>query len=223
MPKKISVIITGASGMAGSGVLHACLVHKDVKKVTTVVRRPIVTRDDKLVEVILDDFLDWTSIEGPVSGHDACFWCLGVSSTDVRKEADYRRITYDFTMAAAKVLEKVDPGMTFCFLSGLGTKAGSRMMWARIKGKAEKDLGNFDLKVYNFRPGYIHPIKGMKSRYLSGRLLYPLLKHSKTMNVEADEFGLAMINAVLFGSEKKTLENVDIKELAERDGPSGSK
>jgi len=220
MAKKISVILTGASGNAGSGVLHACLGHPAVEKVTAVVRRPLGKKDDKLVEVVLDDFLDWSKIKAKLGNHDACFWCLGISQSDVKTEAEYRRITYDLTMAAAKVLEKLDPGMTFCFLSGLGTKENGRFMWARIKGQTEKDLGDFKFKLYNFRPGFIHPVEGTKSRYLSGRLLYPLLKHSKTMSVEADDFGLAMINATLYGYEKTTLENIDIRDLAQRKGPS---
>lgn len=218
MPKKISVLLTGASGNAGSGVLYACLGHPVVEKVTAIVRRPLGQKDDKLVEVILNDFLDWTKIEDKLGGHDACFWCLGISQSDVKTEAEYRRITYDFTMAAAKVLEKLNPGMTFCFLSGLGTKEDSSFMWARIKGQAEKDLRNLKFKLYNFRPGFIHPIKGVKSRYLSGRLLYPLLKHSKKMSIEAEDFGRAMINATLYGYGKKTLENIDIRELAQLKG-----
>jgi hypothetical protein len=119
-------------------------------------------------------------------------------------------------MEAGKVLEQVNPSMTFCFLSGLGTKIESRMMWARIKGKAERDLANFKLKLYNFRPGFIHPIKGHKSSSMLGSFLYPFIKNSKKYSVEANEFGLAMINVTLYGFEKHYLENADIIELAKR-------
>ncbi|WP_455392193.1 hypothetical protein [[Eubacterium] cellulosolvens] len=214
MKKSISVIITGATGDAGSGVLSACMKAPRVQKITTITRKPLPIKNDKLVQVIHDDFLNYSKIEDRLKDHDGCYWCLGVSQSKVRKEEDYTRITYDFTMAAAKVLDKLNPGMTFCFLSGMGTKPDGRMMWARVKGKAEIDLGKFNFKLYNFRPAFIHPIKGRKSHYLSARILYPFIKNSKKMCVEADEFGRAMINATLYGYEKQTLENIDIRELA---------
>lgn len=218
MSKKISVIITGATGNAGSGVLHACLNHPEVKKVSVIIRRSTGNKHEKLVEIIHDDFQNYQKIKNKLTGHDACFWCLGVSQSKVRKEEDYHRITYDYTMEAAKVLEKLNPGMTFCFLSGLGTKENGRMMWARIKGKAEADLANFNFQLFNFRPGFIHPIKGHKSSTMLGSILYPFIKNSAKYSVEADEFGLAMINATLFGYDKHNLENADIRELAKRKG-----
>lgn len=214
MPKSISVIITGATGDAGSGVLHACLNHPAVNKISVITRRSTGMEHKKLVEIIHDDFLNYSKIEDKLAGHDACYWCIGVSQLKFRKEADYHRMTYEFTIEAAKVLEKLNPSMTFCFLSGMGTKQKSRMMWARIKGKTEADLGKFNFKRYNFRPGFIHPIKGRKSHYIWAKILYPFIKNSKKMCVEADEFGLAMINATLYGYEKHTLENPDIRALA---------
>jgi len=218
MTKKISALITGATGSAGSGVLHACLKHPAVKKVTVITRRNLDKEHKKLVEMVHDDFLDYSKIEDGMTGHDACYWCLGVSQSKVRKKEDYHRITYEYTIEAAKVLERLNPGMVFCFLTGLGTDETqkSRWMWARVKGKAEKDLGNFDLQLYNFRPGFINPIKGQKSSTMIGRLFYPFIKNSAKWCVEADEFGLAMINASLYGYETQTLENVDIRELAKR-------
>jgi uncharacterized protein YbjT (DUF2867 family) len=221
MPKAtISVIITGATGHAGSGVLHACLGHPAVGRVTALTRRALDVRDDKLVEVVHDDFLDYSRVEDRLAGQDACFWCLGVSSTKVRREEDYRRITYDYTIAAAKVLERLSPGMTFCFLSGMGTDEtqGSRMMWARVKGKAEADLTMFDLQVYAFRPAFIHPLKGHRSSTLTGSILYPFIRNSKKYCVEADEMGLAMVNAALHSPPRHTLENPDIRELAKMRG-----
>jgi uncharacterized protein YbjT (DUF2867 family) len=214
MIKNISVIITGATGDAGSGVLAACIKDPRVQKITTISRKPLPIKNDKVVQIIHDNFLDYSKIEEQLKGHDACYWCLGVSQSKVRKEEDYTRITYGFTMAAAGVLDRLNSGMTFCFLSGMGTKQDGRMMWARIKGKAEIDLGKFNFQLYNFRPGFIHPIKGRKSHYLSARILYPFIKNSKKMCVEADEFGQAMINATLYGYEKHILENIDIRELA---------
>jgi uncharacterized protein YbjT (DUF2867 family) len=216
MPKAtISVILTGATGHAGSGVLHACLRHPSVGRVAALTRRPLDMKDDKLVEVVHDDFSDYSRVEGRLAGHDACFWCLGVSSTKVRGE-EYRRITYDFTIAAAKVLERLSPGMTFCYISGAGTDETQRSMmkWARVKGKVEADLALFDLRFYAFRPGFIHPIKGHKSSTLLGSLLYPLIRNSRRYCVEADEVGLAMINAALRSPPRHTLENADIRDLA---------
>lgn len=219
MSEKISVIITGATGAAGSGVLKASLDHPAVEKVSVLTRQSTGQQHHKLVEIIHDDFLDYSKIEDKLSGHNACFWCLGVSQMKVRKEADYHRITYDFTMEAARVLQKLNPGSAFCFLSGMGTDETqkSRLMWARIKGKAEKDLGNFDFRLYNFRPGYIHPVKGYKGGSALGRMLYPFIRNSAKMCVKADEFGLAMIKASLSGYEKNTLENADIRGLAKRE------
>ena len=197
-------------------MVHACLQHPAVDRVTILTRKSTGRTDEKLVEVIHDDFLDYSVIEDRMTGHDACFWCLGVSQSKVRKEAAYHRITYEFTMEAAKVLVGLNPGLTFCFLTGLGTDETqkSRMMWARIKGKAEKDLGDLDLDLYNFRPGFIHPIKGQKSSTILGTILYPFIRNSKKYCVEADEFGLSMINATLHGYDKHTLENRDIRVLA---------
>lgn len=218
MPDKITVLITGPTGNAGSGVVKACLDHPAVGEVRVLARRSLGKDHEKLLEVIHNDFWDLSDIEDRLAGLDACYWCLGVSQSKVRREADYHRITYEFTMAAARVLERLNPGMTFCFLSGLGTDETqrSRMMWARIKGKAEADLTPMDLDVYNFRPGFIHPVKGAKSSTMMGTLFYPFIKNSKKWCVEADEFGLAMINATLDGYDKHTLENPDIRQLARR-------
>ena len=219
VPKPISVVLTGATGHAGSGVLRACLGHPSVERITALTRRPLDVRDDRLVEVVHGDFADYSKVEGRLAGHDACFWCLGVSSTRVRGE-EYRRITYDYTIAAAKVLERLSPGMTFCYISGAGTDETqrSRMMWARVKGKVEADLALFDLQAYSFRPAFIHPIKGHRSSTLLGSLLYPLIKSSKRYCVEAEELGLAMINAALYAPPRRTLENADIRDLARARG-----
>lgn len=225
MEEKITVLITGPNGNAGSGVVKACLDHPRVGEVRVLTRRSLGKDHENLVEIIHDDFLDYSPIEDGLTGLDATFWCLGVSQSKVRREADYHRITYEFTIEAAKALERLNPGMTFCFLTGLGTDETqkSRMMWARIKGKAEKDLGEFDLDLYNFRPGFIHPIKGHESSTILGSILYPFIRSSAKYCVEADEFGLAMINATLLGYEMHTLENPDIRELARRtSGPKAN-
>jgi len=216
MSKNISVILTGATGNAGSGVLYACLSHPAVDNVAVLTRNSTGINHGKIVEIIHDNFLDYTSKEAKLGGYDACFWCLGVSQMKVRKEGDYHRITHDFTIEASNMLEKLNPGMTFCFLSGMGTDETqkSRLMWARVKGKTEIDLANFNFQLYNFRPGFIHPIKGHKSNSILGSILYPFIRNSQKLCIEADELGQAMINAALSGYEKHTLENVDIRNLA---------
>jgi hypothetical protein len=141
---------------------------------------------------------------------------LGITLSKVRSKEQYTRITYDYTIEAAKVLEKLNPGMTFCFLSVpvADPSERSKMMVARVNGRTEKDLGNFDFDLYNFRTGLIHPIKSHKKRHLIVSIVYPFIKNSKTRCVEADELGMAMINATLFRYGKHTLENQDIREFA---------
>lgn len=216
MKEALSVLVTGPNGNVGSGVVHACLGHPSVGRILVLTRRPLHLDDPKVEEVVHDDFMDFSTLEDRLSCLDACYWCLGVSQTKVRREEAYHRITHGFTMAAARVLERLNPGMTFCFLSGLGTDPTqrSRMMWARVKGKAEADLLGMDLDVYNFRPGFVHPVKGARSSTLTGTLLYPFIKRSRKWCVEADELGLAMINATLHGYGTRTLENADIRRLA---------
>ncbi len=216
MEAGLRVLVTGPSGNVGSGVVKACLDHPSVDRVFVLTRRPLHLDEPKVMEIVHEDFMDYSSVEDRLSGLDACYWCLGVSQTKVRREEDYRRITYDFTMAAARVLERLKPGMTFCFLSGLGTDPAqrSRMMWARVKGRAEADLLGMDMEVYNFRPGFVHPVKGARSSTVTGTLLYPFIKNSRKWCVEADELGQAMINATIHGYGTRTLENADIRRLA---------
>lgn len=214
---KITVLITGATGVAGSGVLSACLKDSRIKKITTITRKPLLFDDKKITSILHNNFLDYSEIEDRLKGHDACFWCLGISQLKVRRKEDYTQITYGFTLNAAKVLERLNPGLTFCFLSGMGTKATgkSRMMWVWVKGKTENELGRFNLNLFNFRPGFIHPLKGQRGSII-GKIFYPFIRNSKKMCVEAEELGDAMINATLLGFEKHTLENADIKKLADK-------
>ena len=213
---RINVIITGATGVAGLGVLAACMKDSRIESIATLTRNPLPLADQRLNQIQHNDFLDYSSVEDRLRNMDACFWCLGVSQAKVRKEADYSRITHDFTLEAARVLERLNPGMTFCFLSGMGTDSSekSRMMWARIKGRTENDLKNFNLKLFNFRPGFIYPVEG-RSGPLLGKILYPFIRNSKKMFVRAEELGRAMINVTLKGCDRHTLENPDIRRMAE--------
>ncbi len=219
--KTIQAIIFGATGLAGSGVLYECLKHPRVTKITVVSRRSTGKSHAKLNEIIHQNFLDYSSIENSLRGHNACFYCLGVSQTKVRDEKKYHKMTYDFTMAAAKTLSEVNEELTFCFLSGAGTDPTmkSRFMWARIKGKAERDLESIPLKkLFIFRPGLIQPVGGKKHSLTMTRIIslfYPALyKLFPSFITNTTEFGLAMINAVLFGSTNKIFENRDIRKIA---------
>ena len=219
--KSMKVILFGATGLAGSGVLNECLKHPQVEKVTIITRKNSGIKHEKLEEIIHDDFLDYSSIKEKLSGYNACFWCLGVSQVKVRDKSKYREITLDYTLAAAKVLTEMNKEISFCFLTGVGTDPNmkSKQMWARIKGEAEKRLEDFPFKnLYIYRPGYIHPLGEIKHSLFLGRIvgpLYPLFnKLFPAFVTTTEEFGLAMINAVLNDSDKQIFENKDIREIS---------
>jgi uncharacterized protein YbjT (DUF2867 family) len=216
----MNVVLFGASGMVGQGVLRECLLDPDVYSVFSIGRSATGQQHPKLRELVHRDFLDFSSIENQLSGFDACFFCLGVSSVGM-KEEDYRRVTYDFTMAAARVLARHNPGMTFVYVSGTGTDSSEhgRTMWARVKGKTENDLLRLPFKAaYMFRPGVIVPLHGIKSKTRLVRISYaaigpllPLLRTVFPKYVTTTELlGRAMINAAKHGAAKALLENSDI-------------
>ena len=164
--------------MVGQGVLRECLLDPDVERVLSIVRAPTRQRDPKLRELAHPDFFEFSTIENEVAGYDACFFCLGVSSAGM-KEADYRHVTYDITLAAARVLARLNPNMTFVYVSGTGTDSSEkgRSMWARVKGKTENDLLRLPFKAaYLFRPGAIVPLYGVKSKTKFVQVFYTLLK-----------------------------------------------
>ncbi len=231
MDKKIKAVLFGATGMIGSGVLIECLDNVEVESVLVIGRRSCGKRHEKLKEIIHDNFLDYSIIEGELSGYNVCFFCLGVSAIGMSEE-QYHIITHDYSVKAAEVLSRLNPDMTFCFISGAGADdtLKSRMMWARVKGKAENSLKSFPFKdLYLMRPAYIQPVKGVKPSYFMYKVLrpiYPLLKLFFPKYVtNTGELGQAMINAVLYGSARKTLENKDIIQLAKsgrRPQPKGA-
>lgn len=209
--------------MVGQGVLRECLLDPDVQSVLSIGRSATGARDPKLRELVHRDFTDFSSIESQLSGFEACFFCLGVSSVGL-KEGDYRRVSYDFTMAAARVLVKLNPGMTFVYVSGTGTDSSERgrTMWARVKGKTENDLFRLPFRAaYMFRPGVIVPLHGIKSRTKAVRVAYaaigpllPLVRAVFPKYVTTTELlGRAMINAAKHGAPTTLLENADINEL----------
>jgi uncharacterized protein YbjT (DUF2867 family) len=171
------VLLFGGSGMVGRGVLRECLLDPEVTEVLAVGRRPIGVVDRKLRELLVPDVGDLAPHASDVTGFDACFWCLGVSSVG-KSEAEYRRVTYDLTLAAATVLAAANPGMTFVYVSGAGTDATEqgRSMWARVKGTTENALTRLPFRaVYRFRPGIIRPLHGIRSRTRAYRVVYAIL------------------------------------------------
>ncbi|MCB0554351.1 MAG: NAD-dependent epimerase/dehydratase family protein [Phaeodactylibacter sp.] len=217
---KIKAIITGATGMVGEGVLHVALADPRVEKVLVINRRSCGVQHEKLKELLHKDFHDLSAIESQLSGYNACYFCLGVSSVGM-KEEQYRHLTYDLTLHVAQTLARLNPDMTFCYISGAGTDSSEqgRSMWARVKGKTENDLQKLPFKaVYNFRPGYIQPMQGMKNTLKAYKVLgflYPLFRliFPKYV-VRLEEIGRAMLNATLEGYTKPVLECPDIVELA---------
>ena len=220
MTPKVSPIITGATGMVGEGVLLECLQHPDVESILVINRKPCGVSHPKLKEIILTDFFDLSGIESRLTGYNACFFCAGVSSVG-KKEPEYTRITYDLTLSFARTLSRINPGMTFCYVSGAGTDSTEkgRMMWARVKGRTENDLFKLPFKaVFAFRPAFMLPTKGQKNvlpayKYVSR--LYPVVKPLfPGYFLTLKGVGLAMINSVLYGNEKRMLEGKDIAGLA---------
>ena len=220
--EKVRAIITGATGMVGEGVLHECLKSADVEKVLVIGRRPCGAAHPKLTEIIHKDFFDLSAIENHLSGWNACFFCLGVSSMSVSDE-EYKRLTYDLTINFAETVCRKNPEMTFCYVSGSGTDSSENgwLKWARVKGKTENDLMKMPFKrVYAFRPGFLKPTEGLKYankyyRYLNW--MFPVLRSiSSGYASTLEEFGLAMINSVTKGYEKQILEVTDINVLSKR-------
>jgi len=219
----MKVVVFGASGMVGKGVLLECLEDASVTGVLVVGRTSCGVAHPKLEEILHQDFLDYSSLGERLAGYDACFFCLGVSSVGI-SEQDYRRITLDFTLVAAKALLAKNPGLTFMYVSGTGTDESgkSRMMWARVKGETENQLLALPFKaVYLFRPGIIQPLKGVKAKatvtrivYAVGWPLFPLLRVLSPRSLTTTErIGRAMIKLVNKGSERRYFENADINAL----------
>jgi uncharacterized protein YbjT (DUF2867 family) len=209
--------------MVGQGVLRECLLDADVEQVLAIGRSGTGQQHPKLQEIVQSDLFDLSPIESRLAGFDACFFCLGVSAAGM-SEQDYRRLTYDLTISVAQTLVRLNPGMTFVYVSGAGTDSSerSRMMWARIKGKTENDLLKMPFRAaYMFRPGYIQPLHGIRTKtrwygalYAIMGPLYPLWKRLLPNYVTTTEcVGRAMLNVARRGAPKHFLENKDISEL----------
>ena len=219
------ILLFGGTGMVGDGVLQDCLADPRVVGVLAVTRSALTVTHQKLREVRRKDFFDYRDIAPEFENVNACFFCLGVSSIGMREE-DYYHLTYDLTLSAASALAAVKPNATFCYVSGTGTDSSERgrSMWARVKGKTENALLALPLRAYMFRPGFIRPRAGMRSKTRWYRLayavltpLYPLMYRLAPNHMTTSEnLGRAMLTVAFDGYEKRVLENSDINALGQR-------
>jgi len=220
----VNVVLFGASGMVGQGVLRACLDDDTVARVLVIGRAPLGVSHAKVREIVHEDFTDLSALAGQLTGLDACFYCLGVSVAG-RDEAEYTRVTYDYALAAARAVSAASPGLTFAYVSGEGTDSSEqgRSMWARVKGRTENALLDLEaVDAHMFRPGYIRPRHGAVSKTRAYRLaytltswLYPLLHrlfpgHTTT----TEHLGRAMLAVARPGaSAPRILHSPDINRL----------
>jgi uncharacterized protein YbjT (DUF2867 family) len=220
----MNVVIFGATGMVGAGVLLECFADPRVTSVLAITRSPTGRTHSKLHEVVHQDFFDFESLRADFASCDACFFCLGITSLGL-SEAAYTRVTYDIAMAAAREMVAANPLMTFCFVSGVGTDSTERgrTMWARVKGKTENALLALGFKAaYMFRPGYIQPIGDVQSKtgwvqttYDIARPLYPLINRLLPNNsTTTSNLGRAMIQVAAMGYSKQVLYSSDFNTLA---------
>lgn len=220
----MNVLIFGATGMVGQGALHECLAASDVRRVLVVGRTPVAHTHPKLQQLTLQDLLSLASSDRQLQGFDACLYCLGVSSSGMTEEA-YRRSTHELTMHVASVLAKLNPEMTFIYVSGAGADSSERgsSMWARVKGKTENDLKRLPFRsVYLFRPAVIQPLRGIQSKTASYRTFYRLANPflsllrsiSPDMVLTIDDIGRAMLQAVRESAGRVVVERKGIARLA---------
>jgi len=218
---KLKAIITGSSGMVGKGLLLECIEHPDVESVLIVNRKSINFSHPKVKELIIPDFFDLSEVKDQLAGYNICYFCAGVSSVGL-SEVEYTKLTYHMTLNFAQTFLAQNPDSKFCYVSGMGTDSSERgkTFWARVKGKTENDLLKMPFQAaYMFRPAFIQPFKGIKSRtrvynifYTFFSPLYPLLKHFPKYVTDTITLGKVMIELGLNGNEKKVFENIDINK-----------
>lgn len=220
----MKVIVTGATGMVGKGVLLECLDHPQVTQVLAIGRSSLGMSHPKLKELIHKDFLDFSTVKDQLVGFDACYLCMGVSAGGL-KEEQYHKLTYEYTLTLARTLVELNPDMTCTYVSGEGTDSTEqgKSMWARVKGKTENDLLKLGFKqAYMFRPGAIIPLRGIKSKTKAYQFMYDyfmwLVKLIKWIApqsvVNTTQIGAAMINVTLHGYDKKIIRPADILKLS---------
>ena len=219
----MKVVIFGATGMVGQGVLRECLIDPGVESVLAVGRTLTGQSHAKLHELQHADFTDFSAIEPQLGGYDACFFCLGVSSIGMDAER-YRHLTYDITMAAATTLAKLNPGMVFTYVTGRGTDSSEQgsLMWARVKGKTENDLLRLPFKAaYMFRPAGIQPLHGVRSKVgwinavylICAPILSAFHRFFPQYMTTSEQLGRAMIKVARDGYPKRILESEDINRI----------
>jgi uncharacterized protein YbjT (DUF2867 family) len=219
----MKVLLFGATGMVGQGVLRECLLASDVEVVQAVGRTATGAQNSKLRDLVQANLFDLSGIEGELSGFDACFFCLGVASTGMTEEA-YTRLTYELTTTVARTLSGLNPGMTFIYVSGSGTDSSEkgRMMWARVKGRTENALLAMPFRAANmFRPGFIEPLHGIQSKTRMYRIFYSVLRPLFTLLhslfprsvLTTEELGRAMLIAARQAPARRVLETGDIRDL----------
>jgi len=221
------VIVFGATGMVGQSVVRECLADDRVTSLLLVGRSSAEVSDPKVVQIVHDDFLDFSSIAAELAGYDACFFCLGVSANGM-SEAAYRRVTYFMTMAAARELAEQTPKMRFLYISGAGTDSTERgrLSWARIKGETENAVLSLPFDGFALRPGYIQPMHGVRSKnslyrnvYRLTARIYPLLdKVAHKYVLTSDQLAWAMLDIAVRGNPKRILDSADLVRLAESPG-----
>jgi uncharacterized protein YbjT (DUF2867 family) len=213
------VIVFGATGVVGQAVLRESLLAIDVEAVLAVGRRPSGVHHRKLTELTVPDVGDLGAVESELAGYDACFYCLGVSSVGM-SEADYTRISYDYPMAAARILAKANPDLTFVYVSGAGTNANGRQMWARVKGRAENAIIELFPNGYAFRPGLIQPKYGVRAKsrwiraaYAVTALIEPLLgRVAPGLVITSDALARAFLRAARTGFPTHVVENTALRQ-----------
>jgi uncharacterized protein YbjT (DUF2867 family) len=219
----MNVILFGATGMVGQGVLRECLLDRDIQQVLTVGRSATGQQHPKLRELIVPDLMDLTAVEPQLTGYDACFFCTGVTSAGMTEEK-YTHLTYDLTLSVAQTLARLNPNMTFLYISGAGTDSTEkgRSMWARVKGRTENALLRLPFRsAYMFRPGFIQPLHGVRSKTRLYQFLYdvlapiqPLLKGRLPKYITTTEqLGRAIITVAKNGYPKPILESLDINAV----------
>ena len=219
---KIKTILFGSTGMIGQGVLQECLEDENVESILVINRQSCNITHPKLKEIIHNDLFNLSGLATDMTGYNACFFCLGVSSAGM-KEDEYTKITYDLTVNVAKILSGLNKEMTFCYISGAGTDSSEKgkTMWARVKGKTENALLSLPFKkAYMFRPGFIQPMNGIKSKtklyntlYAIFSPLYFILKHMDSVVTNTEIFGKSMIYTILMDYDNPILENKDINKV----------
>jgi len=212
----MKILLFGATGSAGGSVLRACLADPDVEEVRAIVRRPLPLEHEKLRVFVHGDFQNYSGVKAAFAGVDACLYCLGISATQVSGEEEYRKITYSFAVAAARMLREQSPGAVFHFISGQATSLSSRFMWARVKAETERELMKA-VDAVCWRPAAIDgaPSDNAPRAYKVLRPLFRFLKPFRSLYISGEDLGRAMLQATVEGIRGRIIENAEIRNIAE--------